>query len=468
MAQLLTVTKSGSGSGTVTGTSVSCVAQTGTATVPSDCADVAAFSRLIDVSAKEKALNGVFFKPDGLKMYTTGATNDNIDEYDLSVAWDVTSAVFLQTLNIGGINNSPQDLFIRADGLKVYLIGGFSISSGTDAVHEIDLSVAWDITTGVLLREFVVNSEDTAPLGLYFKSDGTKMFMVGFQNKRVAEYDLSVAWDVSTMTISQFFTLSVQTNPGSAIFLNGDGTKMYIVERTEEKVRTYSLSTSWDVSTAVLCQTHITGASSETLERGIFVRPDETRMYISGAKEPGGGSLGRVMEYTLTSVADNKTVQGVGTAFTTEFSVGEFICLGAENREIATILSNLLLTVTAAFNIVHSAVAVSKVVAQSEIDCGSTCALSYIDNTVVTLTATPDVDSVFVRWTGDITGTTNPDTVTLDVPRTVDAEFSSLVTVACPTITVSSGFGAAPSIAVSSGFGAASSIPVSAGFAACP
>ncbi len=468
MAQLLTVTKSGTGTGTVAGTSVGVAAQTGTATTPSGCADIAAFSRLIDVSAKEKSLNGVFFKPDGLKMYTTGATNDNIDEYDLSVAWDVTSAIFLQALNIGGINSSPQDLFLRADGLKVYLTGGFSISSGTDAVHEIDLSVAWDITTGVLLRELVVNAQDTMPQGVWFKPDGKKMYLVGNQNARVAEYDLTTAWSITTAVVLQFFNIAPQGAPGTAIVLTSTGLKMYIVEFQAEQVNTYTLAIAWDISSAVFCQTHTTGASSETLERGLFIKPDETRMYISGAKEAGGGSRGRVMEYDITFVADNKTVVGVGTLFTTEFSVGNLVRLDAETREIATIITDLLLTVTVGFDLVHTAVAVSKVIAQTEIDCGSTCALSYVDDTVVTLTATPDADSTFVKWTDAITGAVNPDTVLLDVPRTVDAEFSTLVTIACPAITVSGGFGAAPSISTSSGFGAASSIPVSVGFAACP
>lgn len=468
MAKLLTVTKSGTGTGTVAGVSVGCSPQTGTATVPSGCADVVTFSRLIDVSAKETSLNGVFFKFDGTKMYTIGAINDNIDEYDLSVAWDVTTAVFLQTLNIGPVNNSPNDLFLRADGLKLYLTGTFSAVSGTDVVHEFDLSVAWDITTAVLLQELIVNAQDTSPQGVWFKPDGTKMYMVGNQNARVAEYDLSVAWDVTTATILQFFSLAPQLVPGNALVLTSDGLKMYVVLFLEEQVNTYILATAWDISSAVFCQTHTTGASSETEERGLFIKPDETRMYISGAKEPGGGSLGRVLEYNLAFVADNKTVQGVGTAFTTEFIVGNSICLETEIKEIATILSNLLLTVTEAFALTHTAVAVSKVVAQTEIDCGSTCALSYIDDTIITLTATPDADSIFVKWTGDITGTTNPDSVTMSAPRTVDAEFSSLVTVACPPITVSSGFGAAPGISASAGFSAAATISVSAGFAACP
>ena len=463
----LTVTKSGAGTGTVTGTSQGCAAQTGTATVPSDCADVAAFSRLIDVSAREKSLNGVFFKPDGLKMYTTGAINDNIDEYDLSVAWDATSAVFLQTLNVGGINNSPQDLFIRSDGLKAYLIGGFSISSGTDAVHEIDLSVAWDITTGVLLREFVVNSEDTSPQGLFFKPDGTKMYMVGNQNARVAEYDLSVAWDISTMSISQFFSIAPQGAAGRGISFNGAITKMYIVEILAEQVNTYALSTAGDISTAVFCQTHTTGASGETLERGIFIRADEVRMYISGAKEAGGGSLGRVLEYSLTSVADNKTVQGFSTVFTTEFSVGEFICLGSEIKEIATILNNVALTVTTAFTLVHTAVPVLKVVAQAEIDCGSTCVVSYVDDTIVTLTATPDSGSSFVRWTGGITSTVSPADVTLNIARSVDAEFGTLVVGACPAVPASPGLGACAAVPSSSGLAACSAVPASPGLGAC-
>lgn len=71
------------------------------------------------------------------------------------------------------------------------------------------------------------------------------------------------------------------------------------------------------------------------------------------------------------------------------------------------------------------------------IDCGPTtfdCSFDFSFGTNVALTATPDVDSQFVQWSGDCAGVgsggSNPGTcsVVLDQPRDVIAEFQSRIT----------------------------------------
>jgi cytochrome c551/c552 len=57
------------------------------------------------------------------------------------------------------------------------------------------------------------------------------------------------------------------------------------------------------------------------------------------------------------------------------------------------------------------------------INCGTTCDAAYGSGVTVTLTATPDAGSVFVRWEGDSSGTTSPVTVTMSASRSVRAVF---------------------------------------------
>ena len=76
----------------------------------------------------------MFFKPDGLKMYVIGTTGDDVNEYDLSTAWDISTAVFLQLFYVGTQEQFPEGLFFKPDGLKMYVIG----STG-DAIWSYDL-----------------------------------------------------------------------------------------------------------------------------------------------------------------------------------------------------------------------------------------------------------------------------------------------------------------------------------------
>jgi uncharacterized repeat protein (TIGR02543 family) len=64
---------------------------------------------------------------------------------------------------------------------------------------------------------------------------------------------------------------------------------------------------------------------------------------------------------------------------------------------------------------------------------------SYPSGTVVTLTATPLAGHAFTGWSGDLTGTTNPTTLTMDADKTVTATFApipsyTLTTTASPSL----------------------------------
>jgi vibriolysin len=53
---------------------------------------------------------------------------------------------------------------------------------------------------------------------------------------------------------------------------------------------------------------------------------------------------------------------------------------------------------------------------------------TYPEGTVVTLTATPDSGWQFDNWSGDLTGTANPATITMDADKNVTANFSEIGT----------------------------------------
>ena len=79
------------------------------------------FVRSLDITAKETAVYTVFFRPDGFKMYTLGNTGKSVDEYDLTTAWDISSATYLQEFDISGKDTAPRSLFMREDGNTGFL-----------------------------------------------------------------------------------------------------------------------------------------------------------------------------------------------------------------------------------------------------------------------------------------------------------------------------------------------------------
>jgi len=229
------------------------------------------------VSGQETAPQGVVLKTDGTKMYVVGQTGDDVNEYSLSTAWDVSTASYTTNFSVSSQDTTPSGLFFRTDGLKLYVSG-----RGSDGVYEYDLSIAWDISSASYLQTFSVASQETNPMGVFFKSDGTKMYVIGTASDAVNEYDLSTAWDISTASYSQNFSVVSQDTGATDVSFKSDGTKMYIVGGVSDNIYEYSLSTAWDVSTASYVQSTSVLSAGES-PQGLFFKPDGTKAYVVGA-----------------------------------------------------------------------------------------------------------------------------------------------------------------------------------------
>ena len=241
------------------------------------------------LNPQETAPQSIFFKPDGLKMYVIGSTGDDVNEYNLSTAWEVSTAVYLQTKLISAQETLPTALFFKPDGLKMYVLG----STGDD-VNEYNLSTAWNVSTAVYLQTKLISAQETVAAGLFFKPDGLKMYVIGSTGDDVNEYNLSTAWNVSTAVYVQNFSIVSQESVPSGVFFKPDGLKMYVIGSTGDDVNEYNLSTAWSVSTAVYVQ-NFSVFAQQTAPKDVFFRSDGLRMYVVGT------SSATVHSYTLST-----------------------------------------------------------------------------------------------------------------------------------------------------------------------
>jgi hypothetical protein len=56
-------------------------------------------------------------------MYVIGSSGDDVNEYDLSTAWDISTASYLQNFSVGAQETTPSGIFFKPDGTKMYVIG---------------------------------------------------------------------------------------------------------------------------------------------------------------------------------------------------------------------------------------------------------------------------------------------------------------------------------------------------------
>jgi len=238
------------------------------------------------ISSQEANPNDLFIKPDGTKLFIIGTSGDEVNEYDLSTAWDISTATFNQFFKVNTQDTSPTGLFFKSDGTKMFVLG-----RAGDDVNEYTLSTAWDVSTASYSQNFAVSTQDTSPTGIFFKSDGTEMYVTGSQNDSVYQYNLTTGWDVSTASYDQALALTGSGTPGEGIpegvFFKPDGTKLFIVGSILDAVQEYTLSTAWDISTASWegSLEKFRVSDQDTSPKGVFFKTDGTKMFIVGASK---------------------------------------------------------------------------------------------------------------------------------------------------------------------------------------
>lgn len=231
----------------------------------------------VSVSAQETIPQGLFIGLNGTKMYVCGSAGDDVNEYTLGTAYDVSTATFTAVSTGVTQDTVPVDVFFKEDGLTMFVLG-----QTNKTVFQYTLSVAGNITTATYAsKSFSVNSQETAPTGLWFKYDGTTMYIVGTTNDTVFQYTLSTPWDISTASYASisFSVASQESNP-QQVNLSADGTEMYVIGSTGDDINEYDLGTAYDIGTATFVNNVYVGfqAISPT---GLFI--DSTapnRVYI--------------------------------------------------------------------------------------------------------------------------------------------------------------------------------------------
>jgi hypothetical protein len=199
------------------------------------------------VAGQETAPTGLFIGSAGTKMYINGTTGDDVNEYTLGTAWDITTATFVTVFSVAAQDTAPADLFFKPDGLSMYVLGDTN-----NIVFQYTLGTAWSVATASYAsKSFSVGTQETNPSGLWFKPDGTVMYVVGSATDAVYQYTLSTAWDVSTASYGGiFYSVATQETAPSQVNLSDDGLKMWVSGTNGDDIWEYSLATAWDVSTA--------------------------------------------------------------------------------------------------------------------------------------------------------------------------------------------------------------------------
>jgi len=275
-----------------------------------------------NTSGQLQDASGFFFKSDGTKLYVIDLQGDEkVYQYSLSTAWDVSTASYdTAFFDVSGQTFGPTAIFLKDDGTKMYVLGS------DETVYQYSLFTAWDVSTAsydtVL---FDVSGQEPSATHMFFKDDGTKMYVVGSSNDTVYQYSLSTGWDLNTASYDTVsFDVGGQDSFCRAVWFKDDGTKMYVLGFTTKAIYQYSLSTAWNVGTASYDTVFLYLIGDAFSPSSLSFKSDGAQMYVlAGADTIYQYTTATGISLTLPASVQNSPSE----RFTTERVTYEFYTL---------------------------------------------------------------------------------------------------------------------------------------------
>ncbi|MEE9408554.1 MAG: beta-propeller fold lactonase family protein [Polaribacter sp.] len=253
------------------------------------------------IPRQETRPTGMIYGDSGNKFYMLGSDRDYVVQYSLSTPYDITTkSVIESSFRVKNEEGNPQDVIFNTAGTRMYILGGAG-----DDVTEYVVNTAWDLSSIDTVMDVPVifnaeaaidaylgpNNHGDDLTGFRFNTNGTKLFIVDRSSDKVFEFSLT-AYDLSTASLDRDIDIAGEENNARAIEFNDDGKELYIIGHQSDAINTYNLSTGYDLST--LGTKTVTAALTEGEPNALLINNDGTKVYVAGFIDQ------EIKHYTLT------------------------------------------------------------------------------------------------------------------------------------------------------------------------
>ena len=148
--------------------------------------------RSFGVGGQDAAMVGMYVRPDGLKMYLSGAVTGRVFEYNLTNSWSFAgSPVYTGSFfTLPAAQNQPREIHISTDPCfdgVILLVSG----SNNDRIYRNDMSTPWSISTASDTgQSFDISGQDGFHHGMWGTQNGLRFWTGGFNTGFLYEYDI--------------------------------------------------------------------------------------------------------------------------------------------------------------------------------------------------------------------------------------------------------------------------------------
>ena len=259
-------------------------------------------SESFDTTSDNATPAGIHFNTDGTKVFVMGSNSveDEVNEYSLTTAFDIsTTQTITRRLGVGTNELGtpiqelhPYGITFNGDGTKLYISG-----NGGNKIYELDLGSAFNISSATLVGELATNNHangDGTPCGITFNNDGTKLFLAGFANHRIVYWSLSTPYGVESAGTPGAFSVSTTAHKPRDVDFNSDGTKMYVVSGTGDHIAAFDLDSAFDLSGTVTHRGNFSVNSEDDQPFTMEFNSNGTKLFMLGYTDD------KIHEYSLS------------------------------------------------------------------------------------------------------------------------------------------------------------------------
>ena len=302
----------------------------------------------LDISSYESSPRDVRFKiDDGTKMFVIGSTGDGIDTFTLSTGWDISTASHTAFDSLSTENDVPRGFDFSPDGTKMVVA-----ANTDDELLYYTLSTAWTISSktyqglyhtspSLVDSAYVLSSGPTyyynksgisiqIPNSVRYINSGNGISILdGNQGSsqyhaKVVTYTLGQSYNGLSIIDGLLLDFTTQEGTGSYSYdlkFNNDGTKVYAVAVSDDKIYQWTLDTPYTFSSNNYGMTYDGTSSSfdtlvgETSLRGMSFNDVGDRLFITGT------ATDKIWEFTVSTPFDLTST----VAITTSYSVSDQI-----------------------------------------------------------------------------------------------------------------------------------------------
>ena len=213
--------------------------------------------------------------------------------------------VFDNTTTIS-LPSSPQPQYytISEDGKRLWAMGAHTGVANGQLFYQWDLTTAYDVSTNTNPTQVTIPIGTGYGLGWRWNGDGTKVTYISFSNRTFYGFNVTTAYDISTIT-GGFAgpNISSQDNDPFDFLFDDDGDQLLVLGKSNDRVYRYTLSTPYDVNTLTFQNSYQIGNNVLLNSSSIDIAKDGKTILI-GEPAANASNTHRMFEYTLATAWD--------------------------------------------------------------------------------------------------------------------------------------------------------------------